>query len=80
MKAASKFLAMSMMMGAMAGMSNRSNFIPDEIEPLTEKEKENLLERQNESKGLKKFSYTGKFVWTLNKKNADKKAKKIGYI
>ena len=30
--------------------------------------------------GLKEFDFNGNKVYALNKKNADKKAKKLGYI
>lgn len=39
----------------------------------TEKEKA-------EMKGLKEFDFNGNKVYALNKKNADRKAKKLGYI
>ena len=39
----------------------------------TEKEKA-------EMNGLKEFDFNGNKVYALNKKNADKKAKKVGYI
>ena len=39
----------------------------------TEKEKA-------EMNGLKEFDFNGNKVYALNKKNADKKAKKLGYI
>ena len=33
-----------------------------------------------ESKGLKKFFYGENYVWALNNKNADRKAKNFGFI
>ena len=37
--------------------------------------------KQNESKGLKLFEYgEGKFIWALNKENANRKAKKKNWI
>lgn len=31
-------------------------------------------------KGLKEFDYDGRKIYTINQKNADRKARKLGYI
>ena len=78
-----------MALGAMAAMSN-DPFLTDEkvvqrkrYEDLTDEEKqevqENLKEKERKiqnNRGLKEFKYNGKSVFAINKKNADKKAKK----
>lgn len=50
----------------------------------SESEKKARLEKSkiesNKSKGLKEFIYGGNSVWAINKKNADKKAKKNNWI
>jgi len=38
------------------------------------------VEQKAIENGLKRFDYPNGFVHALNKKNADKKAKKLGYI
>ena len=43
---------------------------------LTKKDKE----KRNKRKGLKPFIYGNKTIYAINKKNADKKAKKLKYI
>lgn len=45
------------------------------------KPKNNKSEKQiAESKGLKEFNYNGIKIYAINKKNADKKARKQGLI
>jgi hypothetical protein len=50
----------------------------------SESEKKARLEKSktesNKSKGLKEFIYGENSVWAINKKNADKKAKKNNWI
>ena len=50
----------------------------------SESEKKSRLEKSkiesNKSKGLKEFIYGGNSVWAINKKNADKKAKKNNWV
>jgi hypothetical protein len=59
---------------------NRLNNKPTE----TEEEKWLRLQvaerERNKRNGLKMFYYGDNHVWALNKKNADKKAKKKGYL
>ena len=50
-------------------------------ERIEKKPKKQLTEDEiAESKGLKKFFYGENFVWALNQKNADRKAKNFGFI
>lgn len=35
---------------------------------------------RNRMKGLKEFHYGENNIWAINQKNADKKAKKLGYL
>ena len=50
-------------------------------ECIEKKPKKQLTEDEiAESKGLKKFFYGENYVWALNKKNADRKAKRVGFI
>lgn len=65
-----KFLLEFMLGAAIKAQKNT----PDVKEP---KEKLNVRQKNN---GLTLFYYGEKEVWALNKKTADKKAKKLGYI
>lgn len=60
------------------------DFDGDDKVRLTEEEKIELRKRQErtikEAKGLHEFIYGDNIVWALNQKNADKKAKRKGYI
>jgi hypothetical protein len=51
--------------------------IPTEM-VLTPAQKQERLNKMNRSNGLKQFFYGKEYVWAMNKKNADKKAKKLG--
>lgn len=70
-----------------ASMNNENNPYSSRssIDPLTEARinalRQHLLEsRMHKSNGLKEFFYGEKSVWALNQKNADRKAKKNGWI
>ena len=52
----------------------------NEVEPETEQEKKERIRKFNALKGLKEFIYSGQSVWATNKKNADKKAKKLNLV
>lgn len=51
--------------------------IPTEM-VLSPEQKLERLKEQNRSKGIKQFFYGEEYVWAINQKNADKKAKKLG--
>lgn len=51
----------------------------EELEEFEKKKKEKEIER-NEKRGLKRFYYGENFVWALNEKNANKKAKRKGFL
>jgi len=61
-------------------------FLVDDEKPIAINPKRNkinpeLKDQDFTGQGLKKFIYpNGKFVWALNQKNANKKAKKLGYF
>jgi hypothetical protein len=38
------------------------------------------IDKENKLKGMNRYHYGSEWVWAINKKNADKKAKKLGYI
>lgn len=75
-----------MLLGMAAAFSGEYPDIDESIEtvrkrkPLTEKEKQEIEDKINSHKGLSKFNYEGGYVWALNQKSADKKAKKKGII
>lgn len=46
------------------------------VRPTTKKS----IEETNKKMGLKEFSYGENKLWALNKTNADRKAKKLGWI
>lgn len=62
--------------------TNTGAFEPPQKE--TEEERTERLEaaqiKNFEKQGLKKFNYNGRFVWALNQKNADRKAKSEGLL
>lgn len=53
-------------------------------EELTDEEKAELKDiaerKRNERNGLTEFKYGTESVWALNRKNADRKAKRKGYL
>lgn len=53
--------------------------IPTEM-VLTPAQKLERLKQENRRKGIKQFFYGEEYVWAINKKNADKKAKKMGLV
>lgn len=70
----SKLLPFLSIMAALIGHST-----PEE--KIERKPKKKLTEDEiAESKGLKKFFYGKNYVWALNKKNADRKAKNLGFV
>ena len=79
-----KHLGMAMMMAAvMSGQNGNGGFAT--IDPIPPDERTKKLAeakiRQNKANGLIEFDYgRGHSVWALNQKNADKKAKKLGWI
>jgi len=52
-------------------MPKKKNKRPVKVNP-------ELKDQDFTGKGLKKFYYGDQFIWAINKKNADKKAKKLG--
>ena len=48
----------------------------ERIRKINEKKKVQILKKG----GMKEFDYNGNIILALNKKNADRKAKKLGYI
>jgi hypothetical protein len=86
MKKLGALMAMAVAMGAFGGMplTSGGEFIPTE----TDTERKNRLAiadaNRNRANGLLEFKYKYgliyESVWAINKKNADKKAKKLGYI
>ena len=80
--------------GAMAMMYDSDNILkrsrkdipdltPEEIQKLEKRLELKKIEAQREKnikKGLKEFFYDENSVWAINQKNADKKAKKLGYL
>jgi hypothetical protein len=78
-------------MGAMAAMAIMSVINPDMKRELeepkyveTEEEKKQRMAlikvEQQKANGLKEFTYGENSIWAINKKNADKKARKLNYI
>ncbi len=83
MSSMKKFLGMSMMMAAIGSMAQQPHVRQIEYEPEEERKLRMKLaeQRQNEAKGLMMFTYGyGQNVWAINKKNADKKARKLNWI
>lgn len=77
--------ALMTMFAAMAISADNSFMSSREYkEELTEKEKEELksvAERErNKRNGLNEFKYDLGSVWALNRSNADRKARKKGYL
>lgn len=73
--------AMASMFAAGINQPRGSKWDDDDSETKEEKERrlrDAELERK-EKNGLKEFDYPEGSVWALNKKNADRKAKKLGY-
>lgn len=68
-----KSLAILSTMMALSGNSPYSERI--EKEPKKQLTDDEIAER----KGLNKFFYGNNYVWAINQKNADRKAKKLGY-
>lgn len=63
--------------------SDELNLYIDEGKKHNKLSDEEIRQKQDKikiSKGLKLFMYDNNEVWAINKKNADKKAKKKGYI
>lgn len=78
----SKMFSMALMMGAMLSASGGNNPHRGNYES-EEDRKKRLADAkiaQNKAKGLKEFKYNGVWIWALNKKSADKKAKKLNLI
>lgn len=69
-----KSLAILSTMMALSGNSPYSERI--EKEPKKQLTEDEIAER----KGLKKFFYDENYVWALNQKNADRKARNLGFI
>lgn len=73
-------------MMAMAMALNERNHTISREEPdlLTQKEKDEKEKANKEklarAKGLTEFRYGQNIIWALNKKSADKKAKKRGWL
>lgn len=67
-----------------AGINNREyNYLGYDEESETKEEKERRLKsaelERNKLNGLKEFIYAEGSIWSLNQKNADRKANKLGY-
>lgn len=88
-------MAMMSVSLALTGMTNNDKFsevYDDGMPKLSDKEKKKRQEEYNKQKvakalietqksnGLKEFTYGEHTILALNKKNADKKAKKNGWI
>jgi len=75
MKSKGGLIALAAMMIASAygdyGSSNKTHYEPPT--PLTDKELKAIKEKQNLSRGLKKFIIGGKEIWAINEKIAFKK-------
>ena len=69
-----KSLAILSTMIALSGNSPYSERI--EKEPKKRLSEDEIAER----KGLKKFFYDDNYVWALNQKNADRKARNLGFV
>ena len=69
-----KSLAIISAMMALSGSSPYSERI--EKEPKKQLTDDEIAER----KGLKKFFYGENYVWALNQKNADRKARNLGFV
>lgn len=63
-------------MMAIAGNSEYSKEFQETPKKRTMPTKDEIAE----NKGLKKFFYGDKYVYAINKKNADRKAKNLGYF
>lgn len=78
-------LAAFQMMGAILASGAMQNQSPqyEPIKETSEERKKRLDEAERArytAQGLTQFFYGVDYVWALNKKNADKKARKMGYI
>lgn len=78
-------LAMYSMFAALAGTQGIEEQIDSYVSSVvTEDERKKRMAAAqieiNKKNGLKEFVYGENSVWALNQKNADKKAKKLGYI
>ena len=60
-------------------MGNMLKAIPTE-KVLTTEQKAEIEKVRSERKGMKQFYYGEEYVWAINKKNADKKAKKLNLV
>jgi hypothetical protein len=71
--------ALSRIQGPIHGYPSNDPEPRKEITTVSEAEKEFRLEQIKKKQGLTEFYYNGESVWALNRKSADKKAKKKGY-
>lgn len=78
------FVGMMMAMAATGGQYPKTSESFDETSIETPEQRAERLLRLNEIRhrkmGLTKFQYGDQYVWALNKKCADKKAEKLGFI
>ncbi len=79
----------SMMLALAASMlaSSHAENTQENPRPLTDEERNSLYKKAQQKRiedlkkgGMKEFDYNGKIILALNQKNADRKAKKLGYI
>ena len=79
-----KTLSLIAMYAAMGGISDSIILVDKpqpKKQPIPPKPPINIdQDKLNEAKGLKKFYYGLEYVWALNQKSADKKARKKGLI
>lgn len=82
----SKMVSIGMMLqlAALTAMDS-NNYLLDDEERRDRRESMDKTNYKSDKdratqKGLKEFDYTGRKVYAINQKNADKKARKLGYI
>ena len=72
------FAAMSMM--GTGAYNETKEYEPKETEEQKRRRLSKFEIKRNKSNGLNEFFYGENSVWAINQKNADKKAKRKGYI
>lgn len=72
-------LGLMAMASAFEGSNGKKNWDTRAVRESNPKPKKSIAET-NKKLGLQEFSYGENKVWALNKTNADKKAKKLGWI
>lgn len=74
------FAMLAMAAAFQGGLGSPSGPHIREKKTLSDEEIKEREEKSMEAKGLKKFEFPNGYVWAINRKNAEKKALKKGFI